>query len=309
MGFIAELSRRTGRPFSFNLMQMRSMGDHYRRVLELAEEANRTGAQLRPQTTPRSIGILFSLAANTLVDDLPSFQPLKALDLDGRLAALRDPEVRARLLEEGADKAVEPFERMYLMRPETGARYEYGPGDSIAAEAAARGMTPVAHYLDVLDTSDGTAIANWPVLNEDFAAIEELLRSPVTIMGLADAGAHATQIMDASQPTFFLSHWVRDRGTLTIEDAVRRLSGDTAAFIGYRDRGVLAPGSFADVNVLDLDAITLPLPEIVHDFPGGAPRFVQRATGIDHTIVNGVPFMDAGEHTGATPGRVLRSTD
>jgi N-acyl-D-aspartate/D-glutamate deacylase len=309
MGFIAELSRRTGRPFSFNLMQMRSMGDHYRRVLELAEEANRTGAQLRPQTTPRSIGILFSLAANTLVDDLPSFQPLKALDLDGRLAALRDPEVRARLLEEGADKAVEPFERMYLMRPETGARYEYGPGDSIAAEAAARGMTPVAHYLDVLDTSDGTAIANWPVLNEDFAAIEELLRSPVTIMGLADAGAHATQIMDASQPTFFLSHWVRDRGTLTIEDAVRRLSGDTAAFIGYRDRGVLAPGSFADVNVLDLDAITLPLPEIVHDFPGGAPRFVQRATGIDHTIVNGVPFMEAGEHTGATPGRVLRSTD
>jgi N-acyl-D-aspartate/D-glutamate deacylase len=309
MGFIAELSRRTGRPFSFNLMQMRSMGDHYRRVLELAEEANRTGAQLRPQTTPRSIGILFSLAANTLVDDLPSFQPLKALDLDGRLAALRDPEVRARLLEEGADKAVEPFERMYLMRPETGARYEYGPRDSIAAEAAARGMTPVAHYLDVLDTSDGTAIANWPVLNEDFAAIEELLRSPVTIMGLADAGAHATQIMDASQPTFFLSHWVRDRGTLTIEDAVRRLSGDTAAFIGYRDRGVLAPGSFADVNVLDLDAITLPLPEIVHDFPGGAPRFVQRATGIDHTIVNGVPFMDAGEHTGATPGRVLRSTD
>jgi N-acyl-D-aspartate/D-glutamate deacylase len=309
MGFIAELSRRTGRPFSFNLMQMRSMGDHYRRVLELAEEANRTGAQLRPQTTPRSIGILFSLAANTLVDDLPSFQPLKALDLAGRLAALRDPEVRARLLEEGAGKAVEPFERMYLMRPETGARYEYGPGDSIAAEAAARGLTPVAHYLDVLDTSDGTAIANWPVLNEDFAAIEELLRSPVTIMGLADAGAHATQIMDASQPTFFLSHWVRDRGTLTIEDAVRRLSGDTAAFIGYRDRGVLAPGTFADVNVIDLDAITLPLPEIVHDFPGGAPRFVQRATGIDHTIVNGVPFMDAGEHTGATPGRVLRSTD
>lgn len=309
MAWIAEVSRRYGVGFSFNLMQMRSMGDHYRRVVELAEQANAAGANLRPQTTPRGIGILFSLAANTLVDDLPSFQPLKALDLAGRLAAIRDPEVRARLEAEGADKAVEPFERMYLMRPEHGAVYEYGPSDSIAAEAAAAGRTPVAHYLAVLDETDGAAVANWPVLNEDFSAIEELLRSPVTIMGLADAGAHATQIMDASQPTFFLSHWVRDRGTLTIEDAVRRLSSDTASFIGFRDRGVLRPGAFADVNVIDLDAMWLPLPEIAHDFPGGAPRFVQRARGIDHTIVNGVPFMEQGEHTGATPGRILRSTD
>ena len=309
MAWIAGISKALGRPFSFNLMQMRSLGDHYRRVLELSEAANADGAQLRPQTTPRAIGILFSLAANTLVDDLPSFQPLKALDLAGRLAAIRDPEVRARLLDEGASKPVEPFERMFMMRPDTGARYAYGPGDSIAAEAAARGMTPVAHYLDVLDATDGQAVANWPVLNEDFSAIEELLRSPATIMGLADAGAHATQIMDASQPTFFLSHWVRDTGVLTLEDGIRRLTSDTASFIGYEGRGVLAPGAFADVNVLDLDAMWLPLPEIVHDFPGGAARFVQRATGIDHTIVNGVPFMEAGEHTGELAGRLLRSTD
>jgi N-acyl-D-aspartate/D-glutamate deacylase len=309
LAWIAEISRRTGRPFSFNLMQMRSMGDHYRRVLELAEEANRTGAQLRPQTTPRSIGILFSLAANTLIDDLPSFQPLKALDLAGRLAALRDPEIRRRLEDEGAAKAVEPFERMFLMRPEHGATYRYEPADSIAAQAAAAGRTPVAHYLAVLDETDGTAVANWPVLNEDFGAIEELLASPVTIMGLADAGAHATQIMDASQPTFFLSHWVRDRGVLTLEDAVRRLSSDTASFIGFRDRGEIRIGAYADLNVIDLDGLRLPLPEIVHDFPGGSPRFVQRAEGIGHTIVNGVPFLEDGQHTGALPGRLLRSTD
>ena len=309
MRWIAELSRATGRPFSFNLMQMRSMGDHYRRVIDLAVDANRTGAQLRPQTTPRGIGILFSLAANTLIDDLPSFQPLKELDLAGRLAAIRAPEVRARLDEEGANKPFEPFERMYLMVPDPGAVYEYGSDDSIAAQARAAGATPVAHYLDVLDRTDGRAIANWPVLNEDFSAIEELLRSPVTIMGLADAGAHATQIMDASQPTFFLSHWVRDRGTLPIEDAVRRLTSDTARFIGYRDRGELRPGAYADVNVIDLEGLHLPLPEIAHDFPGGAARFVQRAEGIDHTIVNGVPFLEGGEHTGAHPGRLLRSTD
>ena len=309
MAWIAELSRATGRPFSFNLMQMRSMGDHYRRVLELSVAANETGAQLRPQTTPRSIGILFSLAANTLIDDLPSFQPLKALDLAGRLAAIRDPEVRARLVAEGESKPVEPFQRMYLMLPHSGARYEYSPEDSIAVQASARRLSPVAYYLQALDESDGQAVANWPVLNEDFGAISELLASPVTIMGLADAGAHATQIMDASQPTFFLSHWVRDRGELTIEDAVRRLSSDTARFIGFRDRGEIRVGAYADVNVLDLDGMHLPLPEIVHDFPGGAPRFIQRATGIDHTIVNGVPFLEGGEHTGSLTGRLLRSTD
>ena len=309
MAWIAEVSRTSGRPFSFNLMQMRSMGNHYRRVLELSEEANAAGAQLRPQTTPRAIGVLFSLAASSLVDDLPGFQAARELDLGGRLAAIRDPELRARLVEEGRDKPVEPFQRMYLMRPDPGAVYEYGEGDSIAAQAAARGMTPIEHYLDVLDETDGQAVVNWPVLNEDFDAISELLASPVTIMGLADAGAHATQIMDASQPTFFLSHWVRDRGELTLEDAVRRLTSDTASFIGFKDRGVLRPGAYADLNVLDLDAMWLPLPEIVHDFPGGAPRFVQKAKGIDHTVVNGVPFLEGGEHTGGLGGRLLRSTD
>ncbi|MFM7067966.1 MAG: amidohydrolase family protein, partial [Actinomycetes bacterium] len=122
-------------------------------------------------------------------------------------------------------------------------------------------------------------------------------------------GAHATQIMDASQPTWFLSHWVRDEGVLSLEEGVRRLTSDTADFIGYRDRGRVVPGSYADVNVIDVDALALPVPRIVHDFPGGAPRFVQGARGYDHTIVNGVPFMEGGEHTGALSGRVLRSTD
>jgi N-acyl-D-amino-acid deacylase len=307
MAWIAELSRSLGRPFTFNLMQMASLGDHYRRVLELAGEANASGSDLRPQTTPRSIGVLFSLAANTLIDDLPSFAPLKGLDLQGRLAGIRDPQRRAALIEDAAGRPTEQFERMFLMEGE--AKYRYDEGDSIAAQARARNMSPVEHYIDVLDRSDGTAVANWPVLNQDFAAIEELLASPVSIMGLADAGAHATQIMDASQPTFFLSHWVRDTGVLSLEDGVRRLTSDTAGFIGYRDRGVLREGAYADINVIDLDAMSLPLPEIVHDFPADNPRFIQRANGIDHTVVNGEHFMDHGEHTGALAGRLLRSTD
>ena len=306
LAWMAELSRRTGRPFSFNLQQIGSLGTHYRDVLRLSEEANRSGARLRPQTTPRSIGVLFSLAANTLLDDLPSFAPLKALDPAGRLAALRDDETRHRLVDEGRDRPVEPYERMFLMRADGPARYDYRPEDSVAAIARATGVSPVEAYIDAMVESDGRAIVNWPVMNEDHDAVEELITSPVTIMGLADAGAHATQIMDASQPTYFLSHWVRDEQALTLEQGVRALTSDTAEFIGFADRGVLRPGAFADVNVIDLEGLAMTIPEIAHDFPGGAPRFVQRATGIDHTLVNGVPFMDHGEPTGSLSGRLLR---
>ncbi len=309
VGWMAEISRALGRPFSFNLQQIRSLDDHYRQVIELATTANANGSALRPQITPRSVGVLFSFAANTLIDDLPSFAEVRSRDLAGRLAALRDPEIRARLVEEGRSKAVEPFERMYLMPDGGAARYVYDDEDSIAGIARRAGVTPVEAYLDAMDASDGRAIVNWPVMNEREEAIEEMVTSPVTIMGLADAGAHATQIMDASQPTYFLSHWVRDQGVLSLEEGVRRLTSDTAGFIGFRDRGIVREGAYADVNVIDLDGLALDLPEIVHDFPGGAPRFVQHAKGIDHTIVNGQPFMDRGEHTGALSGRLLRSTD
>lgn len=307
--WMGELSRAIGRPFSFNLQQIKSLGSHYREVIALSEEANRGGAQLRPQITPRSVGVLFSLAANTLLDDLPSFQPLKALDLDGRLAALRDPEVRASLVEESAAKRVDPYERMYLMPAGEAARYDYAPEDSIAALGRASGTSPTEAYIDAMLESDGRAIVNWPVMNEDHDAVRELVTSPTTIIGLADAGAHATQIMDASQPTYLLAHWVRDEQAISLEEGVRAITADTAGFVGYVDRGTLVAGSYADVNVIDLEALSLPLPEIVHDFPGDAPRFIQRAHGIDHTFVNGQHFMDHGEHAGAIAGRVLRSTD
>jgi N-acyl-D-aspartate/D-glutamate deacylase len=306
LAWMAEISRRTGRPFCFNLQQISSLGDHYRRVIELSEQANATGAQLRPQMTPRSVGVLFSLDASSLIDDLPSFQPYKDAPLADKVAALRDPEVRARLLEEGADKA---FAGMYLMPADAPASYAHTDEESMTGVAAARGVSPVEAYIDELVRSEGKSVVNWPVMNQDHSAIEHMVRSDVTIMGLADAGAHATQIMDASQPTWFLSHWVRDQGVLSLEEGVRRLSSDTADFIGYRDRGRVVPGGFADLNVIDVEALGLPAPQIVHDFPGGVARFVQGATGYDHTIVNGVPFMERGEHTGDLAGRILRSTD
>ena len=309
VGWMAEISRTLGRPLTFNLQQIASLGDHYREVIGMAAAANESGAQLRPQITPRSVGVLFSLAANSLLDNLASYAPLRERDLAGRLAGLADPAIRERLTTEARGVDVEPYTRMFLMPGAADANYTYTEADSIAALAAARGLHPLEFYIEEMLASDGTSIVNWPVMNQNDEAIAEMISSPVTIMGLADAGAHATQIMDASQPTWVLSHWVRDEGLLTLEEGVRRLSSDTAGFIGYRDRGVIRPGAFADLNVIDLDAMSLTIPEIANDFPGGAPRFVQRATGIDHTFVNGAHFMDHGEHTGELAGRILRSTD
>jgi N-acyl-D-aspartate/D-glutamate deacylase len=136
-----------------------------------------------------------------------------------------------------------------------------------------------------------------------------MLDDQLVTLGLGDSGAHVGQIMDASQPTFDLTYWIRERGRWGLEEAVRRLTSDPAGLFGIEDRGVLRAGGFADVNVIDLEGLTLHQPEFVHDFPGGAGRFVQASSGYDYTIVNGEVFMDHGEHTGTLPGRVLRSTD
>jgi N-acyl-D-aspartate/D-glutamate deacylase len=124
---------------------------------------------------------------------------------------------------------------------------------------------------------------------------------------LGVSGAHVCLIMDASLPTWFLLHWVRDRAKYTIADAIRRMTSDTARLFGIADRGVLHAGAFADVNVVDLDALALRIPEFVHDFPAGAGRYVQRADGYRATVVNGAVFVEHGEPTGAYAGHTLRS--
>jgi N-acyl-D-aspartate/D-glutamate deacylase len=193
--------------------------------------------------------------------------------------------------------------------PEGPARYDLGSEHSLAAEAERRGVTPAAAFLELALERRGRVLLNLPFLNQRLDAVEEMLDDPLVTLGLADAGAHVGQIMDASQPTFFLSYWVRERQRWTLEEAVRRLTSDTAALFGIRDRGVVAPGAFADLNVIDLDGMVLHQPEYVHDFPGGAGRYIQRAEGYVMTVVNGEVFMEQGEHTGALAGVTLRSTD
>jgi N-acyl-D-aspartate/D-glutamate deacylase len=189
------------------------------------------------------------------------------------------------------------------------ARYDCTIDDSLAALATRRGVSAAEAFIDLSLETDGAAAVNFPFLNQSLDAVADMLGNKTVVMGLADAGAHVGQIMDASQPTFFLTYWVREKGLWSIEEGVRRLTSDTAGLFGVQDRGVLRPGAFADINVIDFDGMRLPTPEYVHDFPGGAGRYIQRAVGFDATIVNGQVFMRDGEHTGALAGRTVRSTD
>ncbi len=307
VAWMGEVSRRSGRPVTFGLTQSNRRPDLYERVIGFVKEENSSGAQVRPQTTARGVGVLFGIANRTPFDRAPAWRDLRALPLAGRLDVLRDPVRRAELI---AGAEAEPpaldLSMVFVLEPGP-ARYDHGPDDSLAAVAARRGVSPAEAFIDLALESEGAAIVNYPFLNQRLGAVEEMLDDPVVVMGLADAGAHVGQIMDSSQPTFFLTYWVRERARWTIEEAVRRMTSDTAALFGVADRGVLRPGAFADLNVIDLDAMVLHQPEFVHDFPGGAGRYVQKAAGYDCTIVNGQVFMDHGEPTGALAGHLLRS--
>ncbi|QXC61572.1 amidohydrolase family protein [Aquihabitans sp. G128] len=303
---LAEISRATGRPVSFGLTETIAGGHLHRQVLELVAEANAAGADIHPQTTVRSVGVLFGLAHHSPFGGCPSWRALVDLPFEERLAAIRDPEQRAVLVAEAdASEGIGP-DRLFPL-DSVPADYRLDPERSLAARAEAAGTTPAALWIDLLDATDGACLLNWPFLNQTPDEVEHLLADPNVVLGLADAGAHVGQIMDASQPTWFLAHWVRDRGLYGLAEGVARLTSIPAELFAIPDRGVLAEGRPADLNVIDLDHLALPLPEFHHDFPGGAGRWVQGAAGYDLTVVNGVVTVEAGEHTGALPGVTLRS--
>ncbi|MCU0270017.1 MAG: amidohydrolase family protein [Acidimicrobiales bacterium] len=306
VALMAAMSRAAGRPFTFNLTNTFADPELWRQTLGFVEEANATGAQLRPQTTSRGIGVIFALGHATPFDGHPAWRALAGRSVAEKLGVMRDPVGRAELVDAGVGgPRAEGFREFYVLTPDRGARYDCDPADSLAAHAARRGVSPAEAYVELCLASDGAVILNWPVLNQDFSVIAEMLTHPLIMMGLADAGAHVGQILDASQPTSFLSYWVRERGLVPLEEGVRRLTSDTAAFAGLPDRGVVRPGACADLNVLDWEHLALPLPTYERDFPAGAGRFVQRAEGYVATVVNGEVFMEAGVHTGALAGALL----
>ena len=161
-------------------------------------------------------------------------------------------------------------------------------------------------FLRLTLESHGLGLFTWRMFSGNINSVREFLRHDRVIPGLSDAGAHVSQVMDCGVSSFILSHWVRDEGLFSLAEGVRRLTSGPARVIGLKDRGVLAPGMRADINVFDLAAVGERQPELVRDFPGGAPRYIQRSTGYHATFVNGDLAFQNGEHAGARSGRVLR---
>jgi N-acyl-D-aspartate/D-glutamate deacylase len=308
--WMAEVNRHTGRPVTFGLAQSNAGPELYRKILELVDEEAAAGASLTPQTTARGIGLLFGMQHRTFFDLTPEWAALQPLTLDARLAVLRDDARRAELVRAALHGNLPDLDwhGVYVLSPD-GVDYSADPDTSLAAHAERHGESIPEAFIRISLETDGRALFNYPFLNQRMDAVEELLDHPRMAIGLGDSGAHVGLIMDASLPTWFLLHWVRDRGKYALEHAVRRMTSDTAQLFGVGGRGAVRTGAYADLNVFDLDELALHLPEYVHDFPAGAGRYVQRADGYRATVVNGRIFMRDGEPTGAHAGVTLRSSD
>lgn len=305
-----------GRPLTFSLLQRESKPTFWRWLLDRVDEANADGVRMFGQVMGRPVGLMFGfeLSQHPFLTR-PSYREVAHLPLPERVVALRDPARRARILAEPTDDAalkvrLNNWDKIFPLGDPPD--YEPPPERSAAAMAAARGMTPEALCYDLMLERDGHAILNRPLLNYangDLEAIREMMIHPRTLMGLGDGGAHVGYICDASCMTHMLVHWARDRDRgprLPVEQAVKRISRDNARAMGLADRGVIAPGYKADINVIDFARLQLHAPRMHYDLPAGGKRLVQTADGYVATVLSGAVTYREGEATGALPGRLVR---
>ena len=252
-------------------------------------------------------GFVLSLQASLPVKG-PTWKKLSAMDLSGRLAAIQDPQTHAALVAEAKlpDATRIPIDQVFFMGAGDVPEYTTKDEENLQAMADAAGEHWSETFLRLSKATEGRGLFTFRMFNRSLEALADLFRSERVFPSLGDAGAHVSQIMDAGWATFVLSHWVRETGLYSMGEAVRRLTSAPARIIGLKDRGVLAPGKRADVNVFDADTVAERQPQLVHDFPGGAPRFIQRSQGYRATIVNGEVSVLEGEHTGTRAGGVLR---
>lgn len=267
------------------------------------------GLNVTSVTVPRSGGGVGGLATNNFFRT-PAWMELRKLDFAGRLKAIRDPATRQRLVEEVKDQGADVIahmQRWYWMGNESRPCYTQSSEQSLHAMAQAAGEHPVETWLRITDETEGKALFHMRGFNVDLDALQELITTEWAMPGLGDAGAHVSQMIDSGWSTFVLSHWHRDRGVYSIQEAVRRISAVPASVLALDDRGTLTVGKRADINVFDIDRLEERMPEIVNDFPFGAPRFIQRAVGYKATLCNGQVVLRDDELTDERAGRVLRS--
>jgi N-acyl-D-aspartate/D-glutamate deacylase len=317
-----------GRPLSISTMQRDHAPDQWRRIFARTDAAGSLGLDMRCQVASRAIGVLLGLEATFHpFMGFPSYKAIAHLPLAERVARMRDPVVRARMLAETTDPVsgdgtpIPPLADYFLrnlgmvaMRLfAIGAVPDYEPKliDCLAGRATRAGRPVLDVIYDALLEDDGTALLYFPIYNYSGMSLDvvrEMLLHPRALVGLGDGGAHVGTVCDASMPTFLLTHWARDRGSrgIPLERVVQMQAHDTARFIGLSDRGTIEPGMRADLNVVELDRLALARPVMQRDLPAGGRRFVQRATGYLATLVAGEIVVAGGVLTGARPGRLVR---
>jgi N-acyl-D-aspartate/D-glutamate deacylase len=314
---IDRLLRACGRPFSVSLAQRHTKPESWRRLLGLVEGLADKGHAAKAQVAPRPIGVLQGLQASRIPFSMcAAYKAIAKQSVAERVAIMRDPSFRARLLEESrqplrSDMAARltDYDRMFPLGDPPD--YEPAQDTSLGARARREGRDPREVIYDYLVENDGrnfifSPFANFAHYNLD--CCREMMQSPHTLIGLGDGGAHVGIISDGSFPTTLLAHWGRDRahGRLDVAWLVRRQTRDNACAVGLNDRGVIAPGYKADLNVIDFDRLGVEAPVMKWDLPAGGKRLLQKARGYRATIVSGAVTYRDGEATGALPGKLVR---
>jgi len=313
------LAERCGRPLSYSLIQMPT-GDTeaWRTSLRRLAEASQAGLEMRAQVAPRPVGMFYGLELSFHPFAFhPSYKAIAHLPLAERVARMKEPAFRARLLAEQPEdtnpvnlKTVKAFQYCYAWRDEP--EYEPDLADRIDRRAREAGLPVDEYAYDLLLANEGRAVFYQPAANYrdgNLAAVREMLEHPRTVVGLADGGAHYGMICDASFPTYFLLRWARDAAPaerIDLPQAIAALTSEPATLAGLNDRGRLAVGLKADINLIDFDRLKLHVPEVTYDLPAGGRRMRQLAEGYVATIVSGVVTYRDGEPTGALPGRLVR---
>jgi N-acyl-D-aspartate/D-glutamate deacylase len=318
MDWMRRLSAAIQRPVTFAMVQVDDAPDLWRELLEESLTAMADGADIWPQVAGRGFGLLSGhFTTYSLFDQIPAYIELKAKGLsdDALVDALRSPEVRRTIESWQPDpETAERMERAFRTTFVLGSppNYEPGPEHSLAGMAAATGRTAMSIAYDAMLEEDGRGLLYVPVLNYSDGSLDparEMLLHPRSAAGLGDGGAHCGVICDASQPTFMVTHWTRDRtrgDRLPLEWIVKKQTHDTARLYGLGDRGTIEVGAMADLNVIDYEHLQLTNPTIANDLPAGGSRLLQGATGYVETIKSGVTTFRDGEETGARPGALLR---
>jgi N-acyl-D-amino-acid deacylase len=328
--WLTQVAKDNNLPVAFALVQTDQTPETWRRLLAHLDETHAQGVPLYGSISGRATSMVLGFEGSLHPFVLnPLWQQIAPLPWEQKLAKLREPEVRAALtnmqviemaaqVNQEAAFFLRGMARLFVLTANAQGSVDYEPllGDSVVARAKATGANPLEVAYDAMlangGANDGKGLLYFPIFNYSYGDLSQLhtqLQHPRTMMSLADGGAHVGYVCDVSMPTFMLTHWARDRTRgpkLSLEMLVKKQTRDTAEVYGLHDRGLIAPGMKADLNIIDFDALTLDLPHFVYDLPAGGGRLTQTAKGYLATLVAGQAIMENGAPTGAMPGALVR---